>query len=108
MNGLIYGALFAYLSSRFHCLGYELPITIKNAYGISLAVLGFNHAFLTEPESGQYILNDFRGTTSIDSEATSGSLPNNGLSKLFDIANYADDCTLYVSVDNFHGFKYYL
>ena len=75
-----------------------------------MVVLGFTHDFLTnsthKPESAQNIVNDVPQVSIL--EPRKGHFLKMDVSNYTDIANYTDDCTPYVSVNNFDGVVSYV
>ena len=105
-NGNVFGALLMDLSKAFDCLQHDLIIAKLNLYGFNLTALNLIHNYLTKRKQRIKINHLYSSWGDILFGVPQGSLLgpiicNIFLSDLFlivddiDIANYADDNTIY-------------
>ena len=110
-NGNVFGALLTDLSKAFDCLPHDLIIAKLNSYGFNLTALNLIHNYLTKRKQRTKINQSYSSWEDILFGVPQGSilgpiLFNIFLSGLFlivndvDIANYADDNTIYKEHEN--------
>ena len=110
-NGNVFGALLTDLSKAFDCLPHDLIIAKLNSYGFNLTALNLIHNYLTKRKQRTKINHLYSAWEDVLVRVPQGSilgpiLLNIFLSDLFlvvddfDIANYADDNTIYKEHDN--------
>ena len=110
-NGNVFGALLTDLSKAFDCLPHDFIITKLNSCGFSLIALNLIHNYLTKRKQRTKINHSYSSWEDILFEMPQGSilgqiLFNISLSDLFlivddiDLANYADDNTIYKEHEN--------
>ena len=110
-NGNVFGALLTDLSKAFDCLPHDLIIAKLNSYGFNLTALNLIHNYLTKRKQRTKINHSYSAWEDILFGVPQGSILgpfvfNIFLSDLFlivddiDIANYADDSTIYKEHEN--------
>ena len=107
-NNDSFGALLTDLSKAFDCLSHELLVAKLCAYGMDIPSLRLIHSYLKERKQRVRINNSYSSWSTLLYGVPQGSiigplLFNIYMTDLFlsikkcEIANYADDCTLYTS-----------
>ena len=105
-NGNVFGALLKDLSKAFGCLPHDLIIAKLNSYDFNLTARNLIHNYVTKWKQRTKINHSYSSWEDIIFEMPQGSILgpivfNISLSDLFlivndiDIANYADDNTIY-------------
>ena len=107
-NNSSFGAVLTDLSKAFDCLSHDLIVAKLDAYGMDISSLRLIHSYLRERRQRVRINNSYSSWSTLLYGVPQGSiigplLFNIYLTDLFliinkcEIANYADDCTLYTS-----------
>ena len=110
-NGNVFGALLTDISKAFGCLPHDLIIAKLNSYDFNLTALNLIHNYVTKRKQRTKINHSYSSWEDIIFEVPQGSILgpivfNISLSDLFlivndiDIANYADDNTIYKEHEN--------
>ena len=110
-NGNVFGALLTDLSRAFDCHPHDLIIAKLNSYGFNLTALSLVHNYLIKRKQRTKINQSYSSSQDILFEVLQGSVLGQILFKIFlsdfflivddvDIANYADDNTIYKEHEN--------
>ena len=111
-NGNVFGnALLTDLSRAFDCHPHDLIIAKLNSYGFNLTALNLIHNYLIKRKQRTKINQSYSSLQDILFEVLQGSILGQILFKIFlsdlslivddvDIANYADDNTIYKEHEN--------
>ena len=110
-NGNVFGSLLRDFSKAFDCLLYDLIIANLNSYGFNLTALNLIHNYLTKRKQRTKINQSYSSWENILFRVPQGSILGPIFFKTFlsdlvlivddvDIANYADDHTIYKEHEN--------
>ena len=116
-NGNVFGALLTDLSKAFDCLPQDLIIAKLNSYDFNLTALNLIHNYLTKQKQRTKINHSYSSWEDILFAVSQGSILDPIFFNIFlsdlvwivddiDIANYADDNTIYREHENMR-FNYF-